>query len=201
MNTHALKVGAYLVLLYIACLLWRVLMIDPVVVNFHLLALKTAFPGFGGYDAFSIVWGALLSFGYGALGSYVFHSLHADCCRSKSSEKNREKESMNTATVLWVVAALIIGVALGLFFGRPSSPFSKEYLSGSATMMRGAGSSMQEFGEMMKSRGRMMQEWGGKYNDQDMMQQGRDMMERGEQHRGEGSDMMERGNGMMNMMR
>lgn len=55
-------------------------MTDPAVMQFHLLALKTAIPGFKGYDAFSILWGIILIFVYGFVASVIYHSLHLDCC-------------------------------------------------------------------------------------------------------------------------
>lgn len=202
MNIHMMKVGVCLALLYVACLLWRVTMIDPAVINFHLLSLKTLFPGFQGYDALSMIWGAILAFGYGAFGSFVFHSLHSDCCNSKARGEKGEKTTLNASNTLWIVGALIIGIALGLLLGgRSASPLSNNYLIGPASMMRDGGSRMMEFGGMMMNSGRMMQERGGRYSDQEMMQQGEEMMRRGEQLRGRGSQMMEQGSGMMNMMR
>lgn len=201
MNTHALKVGACIVLLYIACLLWRFTMIDPAVMNFHLLSLKSVFPGFSGYTAASILWGAILSFAYGYIGSVIFYSLHSECCVSKHNGKKEEKMSLSTTNLMWVVGALAVGVAVGLLLAQTATPFSRDYVTGSAGMMRNGGSSMMQFSDMMQNTGRMMQERGGRYNDQEMMERGREMMERGEQFRKNGSDMMERGNGMMNMMR
>lgn len=201
MNTHALKVGAYLVLLYIACLLWRFTMTDPAVMNFHLLSLKSVFPGFSGYTAVSILWGAVLSFAYGYIGSIIFHSLHGECCVSKHNGKKEEKMSLSTTNLMLVVGVLVVGVAVGLLLAQTATPFSRDYVTGSAGMMRNGGSSMMQFSDMMQNTGRMMQERGGRYNDQEMMERGREMMERGGQFRKNGSDMMERGNGMMNMMR
>lgn len=86
MFRHAATVGFFAVLLYAACLAWRYTIIDLEVMNFHLLALKTALPGFQGYDALSMVWGAVLSFGYGVAASVLFHSIHADCCGTKSKK-------------------------------------------------------------------------------------------------------------------
>ncbi len=83
MLRHAGTVGFFVVILYVACLAWRYTMVDLEVMNFHLLALKTAFPGFQGYDVLSMVWGALLSFFYGTAASVIFHSVHSDCCGLK----------------------------------------------------------------------------------------------------------------------
>ena len=83
LSSHARTVGFTIVLLYILCLLYRVIMTDPAVANFHLLSLKTAFPGFQGYDVFSVIWGAVLSFIYGFVFSQVFHRLHKNCCGMK----------------------------------------------------------------------------------------------------------------------
>lgn len=76
---HALGIGCFAVILYIACLLWRFTMTDPAVMQFHLLSLKTLFPGFTGFDLQSQVWGGALSFIYGFLISITFHSLHKNC--------------------------------------------------------------------------------------------------------------------------
>ncbi len=80
---HAATVGFFAVILYAACLAWQYTMVDPAVSDLHLLLLRMTFPGFQGYDALSMVWGAVLSFGYGAAASALFHSLHSDCCGSK----------------------------------------------------------------------------------------------------------------------
>lgn len=79
---HAVVIGVFAVLLYIVCLLWRFTMTDISVAQFHLLALKTMFPGFNGYDTMSIVWGGALSFLYGFVASTIFHSLHGSCACS-----------------------------------------------------------------------------------------------------------------------
>lgn len=76
---HAALVGIYAIFLYVACLLWRFTMTDPAVIQFHLLSLKTAFPGFSGYDAGSIVLGGVFAFAYGFIASVIFHSLHGNC--------------------------------------------------------------------------------------------------------------------------
>lgn len=81
---HAAGVGVFFILLYVLCLLWRYTMVDPAVIQFHLLALKAAFPGFAGYAAGSIVWGGVLSFVYGFILSAVFHAMHMKCgCMKK----------------------------------------------------------------------------------------------------------------------
>jgi len=81
---HAATVGVFIMVLYILCLLWRFSMTDPAVANFHLLALKTAFPGFQGFDLLSMVLGAAISFIYGFIGSVIFHALHCNsCCEKK----------------------------------------------------------------------------------------------------------------------
>lgn len=83
---HAAFVGAFGVLLYVACLFWRVTLTDPAVIQHHLLALKTAFPGFQGYDVVSILFGGIWSFVYFFIGSLIFHSLHRNCrCGSNKS--------------------------------------------------------------------------------------------------------------------
>ncbi|MFA4954426.1 MAG: hypothetical protein WC641_03890 [Patescibacteria group bacterium] len=82
---HAALVGVFAVLLYAACLLWRFTMTDPAVIQFHLLALKTALPGFNGFDAASLILGGIMSFVYGFVISVVFHALHGnwDCGMKK----------------------------------------------------------------------------------------------------------------------
>jgi hypothetical protein len=79
LTKHAALVGVFAVILYAFCLVWRFTMTDPLVQQFHLLALKTAFPGFSGFDAASMIWGGLTSFVYGFVASIVFHSLHKGC--------------------------------------------------------------------------------------------------------------------------
>lgn len=83
-TSHAVRIGGFLVLLYILCLVWP--MVYPYsadVVAYHLLSLKLLFPGFGGYDIGSIVWGGAMSFVYGFVGSMLFHAFHNGCCKSK----------------------------------------------------------------------------------------------------------------------
>lgn len=81
---HAASVGLFIIVLYVLCLLWRLTITDPEVMKFHLLGLKTAFPGFQGFDVASMIWGGVLSFVYGFLASVAFHSLHRNCCGMKS---------------------------------------------------------------------------------------------------------------------
>lgn len=76
---HAAFIGVFAIFLYAACLLWRFTMTDPAVLQFHLLALKTALPGFNGYDTGSVVLGGAISFVYGFVISIVFHALHGNC--------------------------------------------------------------------------------------------------------------------------
>ena len=82
--THAARVGVFIVLLYIICIVWP--MIYPYsneVLAFHLLSLKLTFPVFVGYTVGSIVWGGVLSFIYGAVASLVVHAFHRGCCSGK----------------------------------------------------------------------------------------------------------------------
>jgi len=76
---HAAFIGLFFILIYAACLLWRFTMTDPMVMQFHLLALKSAFPGFQGFDTTSVLLGGVMSFVYGFVISIVFHSLHRNC--------------------------------------------------------------------------------------------------------------------------
>lgn len=76
---HAVLVGVFVVVLYVACLLWRYTMTDPAVMQLHLLSLKSVFPGFQGFDAMSILWGGVMSFGYGFVFSFIFHTIHGNC--------------------------------------------------------------------------------------------------------------------------
>lgn len=81
---HAVRVGGFIVLLYALCIIWPQLYpYSEEVQNFHLLSLQLSFPGFQGMTAGSMLWGAVLSFVYGVLGSLVFHSFHKGCCRGK----------------------------------------------------------------------------------------------------------------------
>lgn len=82
--THAARVGAFFVALYALCLVWP--FIYPYgadVLAHHLLSLKLLFPGFQGYDVGSVLWGGVLSFVYGSVGSTVFHAFHKGCCKGK----------------------------------------------------------------------------------------------------------------------
>ncbi len=83
LTRHATKVGAFVVVFFFVCLLWRLFLVDPAVQEFHMLALKTALPGFQGYDILSILWGAILSFLYGFLAAQLCHRMHQDCCQGK----------------------------------------------------------------------------------------------------------------------
>lgn len=78
---HASMIGLLLIILYAFCLVWSLTMTDPEVMKLHLLNLKLVFPGFKGFDALSIIWGAILSFVYGFVGSTIWHSLHKNCCK------------------------------------------------------------------------------------------------------------------------
>ena len=80
---HAAAVGIFVVVLFAVCLIWKVTITEPEVAAFHMNALKTAFPGFKGYDVASILWGGVLSFVYGCIAAYVFHGLHKNCCKLK----------------------------------------------------------------------------------------------------------------------
>jgi len=81
---HVVGVGFFGVFLYVLCLFWRYTMSDPAVMQFHLLALKTAFPGFIGYTSGSMLWGGVLSFAYGFVLSTLFHGMHMKCgCMKK----------------------------------------------------------------------------------------------------------------------
>ena len=81
---HALRVGAFLILLYAVCLIWPAIYpYGADVLAYHLLSLKLLFPGFQGFAVGSIIWGGVLSFVYGFVGSLIFHSFHRGCCESK----------------------------------------------------------------------------------------------------------------------
>lgn len=83
-TSHAVRVGGFFVLLYVLCLAWP--LIYPYgadVLAYHLLSLKLSFPGFQGFGIGSIVWGGVLSFAYGFVGSMIFHGFHKECCNGK----------------------------------------------------------------------------------------------------------------------
>lgn len=80
---HAAAVGLFFIGLYVVCLLWSNLLTDPEAVRFHATSLKVLFPGFKGMDAMSMLWGGILSFVYGFIGSVAFHGLHRNCCGIK----------------------------------------------------------------------------------------------------------------------
>lgn len=79
-SSHAVRVGGFFVILYVLCLVWQTWSADAAVQAYHLTSLKFLFPGFMGFTLISIVWGGILSFVYGFVGSYVFHRFHAGCC-------------------------------------------------------------------------------------------------------------------------
>jgi len=82
--SHAVRVGAFIVLFYVVCLVWPLIYpYSADVLTHHLLSLKLLFPGFLEYTAGSIVWGGILSFIYGFVGSMFFHAFHASYCVSK----------------------------------------------------------------------------------------------------------------------
>lgn len=199
MKTHALRVGLFFAGLYVLCLFWRLTMTDPAVMNFHLLSLKTLFPGFQGYDALSILWGGVLSFAYGFAGSWVFHSFHNECCVPVKDLKKDSPVKDMSAFVL-PAAILIVGLALGMALsainGSPTQGYAKE----SASMMKNNGSMMMQMGQMMMGGGGMMSDRGQKYGDTEMMQRGKEMMDSGQSAHGHGSTMKERGESMMQMM-
>lgn len=76
---HAATIGVFGLILYVLCLLWRYTMTDPEVIKYHLLGLKTAFPGFQGMDSRSALIGGVWTFVYFFVGSVVFHTLHRNC--------------------------------------------------------------------------------------------------------------------------
>lgn len=80
LTSHATRVAGFLVIFYVLCLVWQMWSADAAVQQFHLTSLKFLFPGFTGFTLVSIVWGGVLSFVYGFIGSYAFHGLHASCC-------------------------------------------------------------------------------------------------------------------------
>ncbi len=111
---HAVRAGGLMVILYIACILWQFTMLDPEVMNFHLLSLKTLFPGFQGYDVISMTWGAILSFGYGFGISVAFHSFHEGCCLPKGEGRHHGRKAFGDMHIAFVVAgAFILGIILG----------------------------------------------------------------------------------------
>lgn len=80
---HAALVGGVVVILYVLCLAYRVLLTDPQLVGLHQLSLRLWFPGFQGMDVASMLWGGLLSFVYGFVAAWIFHGVHKDCCGMK----------------------------------------------------------------------------------------------------------------------
>lgn len=83
-TSHALRVGGFFILFYVICLVWpKIYPYGADVLVHHLLSLKLLFPGFQGYGIGSVVWGGVLSFVYGFVGSLAFHGLHKECCNGK----------------------------------------------------------------------------------------------------------------------
>lgn len=198
MKTHALRVGILSLGLYMLCLAWRLTITDPAVMNFHLLSLKTLFPGFLGYDALSVIWGGILSFAYGFLGSLVFHSFHHGCCLPKEDKKKRDV--LRDKNYLLFAGLFIVGLLFGMLLTGFNTGYANSYVKDSATMMKNNGSIMMQMGQMMMGAGTMMSDRGQKYSDTEMMQKGSEMMQKGQELQGSGSSMMERGTGMMQMM-
>lgn len=86
LTKHAVRVGYVAIALYILCLVWRVplqVLADRAVLDFHMLALRAALPGFQGYDVMSVLWGGILAFVYGFIVAVIFHKLHDNCCLPK----------------------------------------------------------------------------------------------------------------------
>ena len=201
MHKHALKIGVFAVALYLLCLLWKFTMTDPAVMNLHLLSLKSLFPGFSGYDAFSLLWGAILAFVYAYLASTAFHALHSDCCIQRNNQKDEKNKCLwDDKHIILVVAMLAIGVLIGFILSQSETPYMKRSFRDSTFMMRDGGSSMMQMGRMMMGKGRMMNERGEKYSDQEMMQKGKEMMDSGQIFERQGSSMMERGDAAKGMM-
>jgi hypothetical protein len=83
-SSHALRVGGFFVLLYVLCLVFsKIYPYGADVLAYHLLSLKFLFPGFTDFTIGSIIWGGVLSFVYGFVGSMIFHAFHKDCCKGK----------------------------------------------------------------------------------------------------------------------
>ena len=105
----------------------------------------------------------------------------------------------NTALLIAVIT-LILGGVVGYYAANAQNPFSRNYIQGSALMMRDSGSSMMQMGQMMMNGGQMMQEKSQQYNDSDMMQRGKDLEQNGQMMQKKSDELTGRGNGMMQMM-
>lgn len=84
-SAHTVRVGGFFVLLYAICLLWpNVYAFSADALAWHLTALQFTFPGFKDLTTESVLWGGVLSFVYGAVGSIVYHAFHnKGCCKGK----------------------------------------------------------------------------------------------------------------------
>lgn len=80
---HAALVGGVVLVFYVLCLAYRLLLTDPQLIGLHELSLRLWLPGFQGMDLASMLWGGLLSFAYGFVAAWVFHGIHKDCCGIK----------------------------------------------------------------------------------------------------------------------
>ncbi len=145
-------------------------MTDPSVMSFHLLSLKTFFPGFRGYDVLSLLWGAVLVFVYGYLASMAFHSLHNDCCIQKNNQKDEKNKCVwDDKHIILIIAMLVIGILVGFILNQAENPYARKSFRDSTMMMRQNGSSMMQMGKMMMDEGSMME------------RRGSSMMERGDE--------------------
>ena len=80
---HAAYVGAVVVIFYVICLAYKLMITDPQLAALHLMNLKLWLPGFQGFDVGSMLWGGVLSFAYGFAAAWIFHGVHKDCCGMK----------------------------------------------------------------------------------------------------------------------
>lgn len=110
------------------------------------------------------------------------------------------KNNNGNNLLVYLAVAVLAGGLIGYLIGQNNRPFSGNYMSETASMMKGGGSTMMQMGKMMTSGGQMMQQKGQNYGDSSMMQKGKELEENGSMMQQKGSGMMDWGTGMTQMM-
>lgn len=81
----AWTIGLFLVIIYLFCLAWQFLLVDPAIQTLHVQLLMLTFPGFKAMTLGSMVWGGALSFVYGWVGALIYRSVVSISCKGKDS--------------------------------------------------------------------------------------------------------------------
>ena len=83
---HATIAGITALGAYCIALLWQFTIVQPAVGVFYLNIFKLVFPGFYGFNAPSLLWGAVLSFIYGLLAAVLCFLIHHAFCDKHCSK-------------------------------------------------------------------------------------------------------------------